>query len=152
MVSLFSLLFSPGSFSRGLVFSHIFLRSLFSFVLSLSPALSLLFPLNLCSFFFLSAPFMCCALVLLTQGAAHQHGVVHRDLKFENVLRSGDRILLCDFGIARDMQSIADALHITTRASFSQYFDLLLSHGVLTLSCSIHWTQRTRPRIPRPRC
>ena len=32
---------------------------------------------------------------------AHAHNVVHRDLKPENILFDGDRVILCDFGIAR---------------------------------------------------
>ena len=32
---------------------------------------------------------------------AHAHNVLHRDLKPENILFDGDRVLLCDFGVAR---------------------------------------------------
>jgi serine/threonine protein kinase len=32
---------------------------------------------------------------------AHGHNVVHRDLKPENILFDGDRVILCDFGVAR---------------------------------------------------
>ena len=32
---------------------------------------------------------------------AHSHNIVHRDLKPENILFDGDRVLLCDFGVAR---------------------------------------------------
>ena len=36
-------------------------------------------------------------------GAAHGHGVVHRDLKPANLfVQSGDRLKICDFGLARD--------------------------------------------------
>jgi serine/threonine-protein kinase len=42
---------------------------------------------------------------------AHAQNVVHRDLKPENVLFAGDRVMLCDFGIARAIiASSEDAL------------------------------------------
>ena len=33
-------------------------------------------------------------------GASHAHGVIHRDVKPQNILISGERILLTDFGVA----------------------------------------------------
>nr|HEX4313397.1 serine/threonine-protein kinase [Kofleriaceae bacterium] len=39
--------------------------------------------------------------------AAHDAGVVHRDLKPANVLLGGDRVVVCDFGIAGDRAALA---------------------------------------------
>ena len=45
--------------------------------------------------------------VLDALGFAHQHGVVHRDVKPENILLSGRNALVADFGIARAIEAAA---------------------------------------------
>src|SRR5579859_1485748 len=42
--------------------------------------------------------------VLSALDAAHQQGIIHRDIKPDNILLHGDRALLADFGIAKLMQ------------------------------------------------
>ena len=55
-----------------------------------------------------------CAEVTETLAYAHDHSVVHRDVKPDNVMLSGDDAIVVDFGIAKAVGQSRKAITLTS--------------------------------------
>jgi serine/threonine protein kinase len=78
---------------------------------------------------------------------AHEHGVVHRDLKPANLfIQAGDRLKICDFGMARDANATASLTAAGTVLGTPSYMspeqwlgqDASPSMDIYAVGCILH--------------